>query len=654
MTRIQKILLIAIIIISAFYRVDFLQAINMGIDADEAIVGLMAKHIKEGRGIPVFYYGQNYMGSLESILVSFSFHIFGISNLALKFVPLLFSVLFVFLIFKITSRLWSVRAGLFAACLCAFPQLALLEWSTKARGGFIEILVIGACSYIVLIEWLHKPSLKRLALLGFILGVGWWVNNQIIFFMVTSAFFVLARLLYLDCCFRLKMESLFASISVGAVAFILGGLPFWIFNVTHNFVSFDMFQAGTNEEIKKHVSKFLSVSLPILLGGKRFWQETDYFYNSTFFVSLIYGIGLLVFIRIRVASLLRLVVLRIDREKPVEILIFHFLACGVIFIISSFGYLYEAPRYLLPMYVSVFPISGIVIDWCWARYKLVGSVFFAAMLIVNFMTAFSGGRSIPGEPVVFMKDRVSRDHSLLIKWLNERKIKWVRTNYWIGYRLAFETGEDIRFVMFQDPRTVRIKEYQKDGESLDVNRLPFILVPSQTARVVKALTALRCEKEVANDISGYDIVYNVKCPKTSAQTLSVPMEARANINVEKAQNAVDGDPNTRWGSAHPQRPDMEFRVLLPHLVRADGIRYSFGKWPHDYPRGLEVELILVDGSRKRVLDNDDYQAIRFLVPDQPDFELFFDETEIKGFILKQQGSDWMFDWSIAEIGLIKK
>ena len=38
-------------------------------NADEAIVALMARHINQGN-IPVFFYGQAYMGSLDAMLVS--------------------------------------------------------------------------------------------------------------------------------------------------------------------------------------------------------------------------------------------------------------------------------------------------------------------------------------------------------------------------------------------------------------------------------------------------------------------------------------------------------------------------------------------------------------------------------------------------------
>jgi len=45
-------------------------------NADEAVVGLMARHILQGER-PVFFYGQNYMGSLDAALVSLGFTLLG-------------------------------------------------------------------------------------------------------------------------------------------------------------------------------------------------------------------------------------------------------------------------------------------------------------------------------------------------------------------------------------------------------------------------------------------------------------------------------------------------------------------------------------------------------------------------------------------------
>src|SRR5262245_59496142 len=57
-------------------------------DSDQAITGLMAKHISEGRAFPVFWYGQNYMLAVEAWLAAAVFKVAGVSVAALK-LPLL-------------------------------------------------------------------------------------------------------------------------------------------------------------------------------------------------------------------------------------------------------------------------------------------------------------------------------------------------------------------------------------------------------------------------------------------------------------------------------------------------------------------------------------------------------------------------------------
>src|SRR4029453_14369812 len=53
-------------------------------DADQAIVGLMAKHLAELRAFPVFLYGQTYMLGVEAWLAAPLFALFGASASALK------------------------------------------------------------------------------------------------------------------------------------------------------------------------------------------------------------------------------------------------------------------------------------------------------------------------------------------------------------------------------------------------------------------------------------------------------------------------------------------------------------------------------------------------------------------------------------------
>src|SRR5687767_120222 len=53
-------------------------------DSDQAIFGLMAKHIVEGRAFPLFFYGDFYLLAVESWLAAPLFAIFGPSVAVLK------------------------------------------------------------------------------------------------------------------------------------------------------------------------------------------------------------------------------------------------------------------------------------------------------------------------------------------------------------------------------------------------------------------------------------------------------------------------------------------------------------------------------------------------------------------------------------------
>ena len=61
---------------------------TMGIpNADEAVVGLMARHVLDGE-LTAFYWGQAYGGSQEALLTAPVFAIAGSSWLALRLVPM--------------------------------------------------------------------------------------------------------------------------------------------------------------------------------------------------------------------------------------------------------------------------------------------------------------------------------------------------------------------------------------------------------------------------------------------------------------------------------------------------------------------------------------------------------------------------------------
>src|SRR4051812_40177053 len=91
------------------------------IDADEAIVGLMARHIAFLGERPVFYWGQPYLGRLEAFTAAPLFRLFDSSTFLLKLVPTAYSLGFLALSAVMARRFFGTRAGLATAAYLAVP-----------------------------------------------------------------------------------------------------------------------------------------------------------------------------------------------------------------------------------------------------------------------------------------------------------------------------------------------------------------------------------------------------------------------------------------------------------------------------------------------------------------------------------------------------
>ncbi len=163
--------------------------------ADEGVVGLMGKHILEGRGFPVFFYGQHYLGALEAYAAALSFAIFGVSFLSLRLVTLGFSIALGVLVYRLVYRAYSVAAARWATAATAIAPMYFLQWNLKARGGFVEhlVLVFG----LLILFWRYYTRRERSDGVGFALGlvggVALWVNQ-----LVGAYLGLMALLLVLD------------------------------------------------------------------------------------------------------------------------------------------------------------------------------------------------------------------------------------------------------------------------------------------------------------------------------------------------------------------------------------------------------------------------------------------------------------------------
>jgi hypothetical protein len=139
-------------------------------DSDQAVIGLMAKHLSELRAFPVFMYGQSYMLGVEAWLAAPVFLLLGVSVTSLKLPLLAMNLAVAILLLRILEREVGLRPAYAAAASVFFilsppgTTASLLE----ASGGQLEPFL-----YVLLI-WLTR---RRPGWCGFVFGLG-FLNRE--------------------------------------------------------------------------------------------------------------------------------------------------------------------------------------------------------------------------------------------------------------------------------------------------------------------------------------------------------------------------------------------------------------------------------------------------------------------------------------------
>jgi hypothetical protein len=163
--RRESLFLLVAIVLVLWRSAVFLLHGDIDFDSDQATFGLMAKHLAEGRAFPLFLYGANYILAIEAWMAAPIFFVFGASVAALKFPLLAINLAVAFLLLKRLVHdvgLPPVHAFV-AALFFLIPAPGTTTLLLGASGGNLEPLL-----YILLL-WLTR---ERPGWFGLILGIG--------------------------------------------------------------------------------------------------------------------------------------------------------------------------------------------------------------------------------------------------------------------------------------------------------------------------------------------------------------------------------------------------------------------------------------------------------------------------------------------------
>ena len=260
------------------------------IDGDEALVGIQAEHILRGE-LPIYFYNQAYMGSLEAYLMAAIFAIVGPSVWALRAEPILLSLVVVWLTWKLAAALadtaqlpphakqWFMTI---AALLAAVQPLYDTVLELRALGGYVEVFILMLLLLLSVLKLTNRRAAGasrgelawRWAGIGFIVGLGSWINPLIIYGLLAAALWIAWDWVKIWRQTRTAMQ--FAR-SVGWPALaslpacVIGLAPALYWGAMNQWQNFTyLLQLGANTPLRPEVQAQYPTRLDILFGLTRF------------------------------------------------------------------------------------------------------------------------------------------------------------------------------------------------------------------------------------------------------------------------------------------------------------------------------------------------------------------------------------------------
>lgn len=170
-------------------RAPFLEYAEASLSSDEAIVGLIANDILAGRH-SAFFWGQSYMGTIESYVAAGLFAITGQRTAAvLRCAPLFFFACFLVAHYLLCIQLSGARMAFASTALLAFGPPVFLTWTMRAMAGYMETLLFGTVLLLLLFRWQSGDTRRTLlAAIGFVAGLAWWTTQLVSIYLIAVLF----------------------------------------------------------------------------------------------------------------------------------------------------------------------------------------------------------------------------------------------------------------------------------------------------------------------------------------------------------------------------------------------------------------------------------------------------------------------------------
>ena len=476
-------------------RLPFLLYGSRFFDSDEAVEGLMARHVLTGE-FPLFLWGQRYKGVPEVYLAAAAFRVWPAGVITLKAVTLACCAAYACLNFHLVARLFSRRVAWTATAFLIAGPPSLVLWTLSGSAEIVMTFLAGTSLLLGISAWKRTGSRTGLVAAAAALGFGLWIQQYILYYAAAAAVAVVdwspagrARLrelaggAWLPASVRgaLRLLTCAAGVYVvlGVAAFLGLGFAVSPFGVAVTVTNPQkmwwiatalllIWAAALTATRLIHTNAWpmwLAPALAFLVayspaiagrllsegpGAPRARMDLAGLASalpefSHVALPILFGFSsptterlpipawfALIILTIGVISCARLMHLKRDEHNPL-ISVFHiFVVLAPVLFVASGSYIdAQSYRYLMPVHAALPVVYAVGIDAALRTNRMAGVALLAALVSLFVFQQVEWYRRL--EP--------DREANQIVECLNTAGVRAARADYWISYKLTFLTGE---------------------------------------------------------------------------------------------------------------------------------------------------------------------------------------------------------------------
>lgn len=391
-------------------------------DSDEVIPALMARNIVDD-GFPTFFWGQFYGGTIEVVPVMASLQVFGWSVPAMRVPTVILVAVNAVLVWRLGRHWLTERQAQFAGLLMWVAPPAAMWLGVREQLFYVPTVTLGLVMALAAYRIRERGGVLGYVGVGVTVGLGIWTSTNIAYFVIPGAFIALGGRPILT-----RWRELLVGIPVAAVAALVAAFPF-----VQAYLETDGAPMRAAEKFPvigtygDRVAYLFRESLPGAMGFRAI-------YTHDWIFGLVGGVAY--------TAALGLIGWSLWRSRPGQgravgwavaaLLVFPFVYAAIPFVMDDGNLRYT--YFVVPALVLVL-----------ARVVDSQRVAVGALAIAVVVTGVGLHRQYQISEVEDTGFKVGNVGELdeLIEVLDREGITGIYTDYWVAYRVAFETEERI-------------------------------------------------------------------------------------------------------------------------------------------------------------------------------------------------------------------